>query len=157
MVMKRIQMIQKAKKIACLLLLIASLLPFAQCSSTKESVEWTNGEAKVVAQPYVGRTSYVWHDFRPSEGQSWAFALAFVWPIPVLLVKRKLDAKFVKPVLQLVEIPLCGLTSYVLWCYFYNPFLRILSAGYLAIVGTVIYITAILAEVPNWLKKRSSN
>lgn len=157
MAMRRKQMIHKAKRTACAVLLVASLLPFAQCSSTKETVQTTNGEVKVIAQPYVGRPIYVWRDFKPSEGQSWAFALAFIWPIPVLLARRKLDTKFVKPALQLVEIPLCGLTSYFLWCFFRDPFWRILSGGYVAVVGTVIYIAAIFAEVPSWLNKRSAN
>jgi hypothetical protein len=163
MAMRGKTLIEKAKKTAAVLLLAASLLPFAQCSS-KEPMHSTIVEAKVIAQPQglsehppVGRPIYVWRDFKPLEGQSLVFALAFVWPIPVLFARRRVEYKFVKSALLLFELPLCGFTAYLLYCFIRDPFWRLLSGGYIAAVGTVIYILAILADVLNWRRKWITN
>jgi hypothetical protein len=149
--------IEKIKRIAALLLLIASLLPFAQCSKNpKEPVPSSNQVIKVIeksqeriAHPEVDRPIYVWQQFKVSETDSWFLVLAFVWPVPLLIARWKVSFKYIKTATQLLEIPLCAFTAFLLYCYIRDPVWQLLSGWYVAAVGTALYITAILCEVSN--------
>src|SRR6266700_1430309 len=96
-------MIEKAKKIAAGLLLLASLLPLARCSS-KEPVQPQDSKTRVTLQeqgksqhPEMGRPIYVLQDFITSDPQArvfaLVFALAFVWPVPLILTRWKSQSR----------------------------------------------------------------
>lgn len=161
MAIERRTMIEKAKRIAALLLLVASLLPLAQCSrNEKEPANSSIREAQIAPKPQersahsaMGRPIYVWHQFNPSELDSWTFTLAFVWPIPLLFVRWKFPFKYLKAITRLLEIPLCGFTTYFLYLLIRDPLWQLLSGGYVALVGAAIYVLGILAEVPTLLRQ----
>jgi hypothetical protein len=165
MTIEKRPMIEKAKRIAALLLLAASLLPLAQCSrNEKEPVNSSSREAQIAtlqqehsAHHAMGRPIYVWHEFKPLELDSWPFALAFVWPIPLLIARWKLPFKYLNAITLLLKIPLCGFTAYLLYCFVGDPLWQILSGGYVAVIGTVLYISAILTNVSNWLRNHNWN
>ena len=78
-------MIEKTKRIAAGLLLLASLLPLAQCSS-KELIQPQNTETRTTLQVQenpqhlaMGRPLQVWQDFKLSDPQDWVLPLAFEW------------------------------------------------------------------------------
>jgi hypothetical protein len=155
-------MIEKAKRIAAGLLLLASLLPIAQCKS-KEPVQPQNTETRAALQqernpqhPPMSRPIHVWQDLSPSDPHDWVFALAFVWPVPLILVRQKFNSSRVTRTTKILEVPLCALTSYIMYCYISEPSWQLLLGGYVAVVGITIYEVAILADVFNWKRKEEA-
>jgi len=156
-------MIEKAKRIATGLLLLASLLPLAQCKS-KEPIQAQNVEVNVTLReqtpqhhPGDNQAIHVWKDFKPADPQAWTLALAFIWPVPLILMRVKSHSRRIETTTKLLEIPLCALTGYLLYCLMRDPLWQLLSGGYVAMVGIGIYLFAMVADIAWWKRKPAGN
>lgn len=143
-------LIENVKRLAGLLLIVASLLPIAQCSDkqkeiVKPPVSGANagpGPVVQVEKPFV---LHVWRNLKFSEPDSWVLGAAFIWPMPILLLRSRRRWVAAKIVSHVLEIPLCGFTTYVLIEIGRSGFWQLLAGGYLSVVAMAIYIAAIIS------------
>jgi hypothetical protein len=137
-------LIYKSKLLATILLLAASLFPIAQCSLKAKETLQPSTEVMAVQRSGTSERIYVWRDFKVTGAACWLWISAFIWPIPLTLV-RLVSRK--RGVWVVLEICGCAFTTALLVSVAKDSLWRLLFGGYLAAIAIAAYIFAALLEL----------
>lgn len=125
------------RRLAAGILLVALFLPLSRCSEQPPEQE--------PDAPTTYRYYYAWTDFRAAEIGSWLIFLAFLWPLPFLVVEARERARVARTWSSAVQLPLgAGAIALI----YYRTFLdQLWVGGYLAYIALGAYSLALTAEL----------
>jgi hypothetical protein len=148
-------MTEKLKIVLGLLLLACTFLPLGSC----ERLEPTVPDSAIPKSPSMDSKSPVMDRdtveylvpikmLHYNEPMSWLFVIAFVWPLPFLLIKRRfLKTKWKRRIGDVLELLFaCGASFFIysmVFTLWYEPMLW----GYIATLAIFLYVFVHLVEM----------
>ena len=155
-------MIYKFKLIIGILLLICTCLPLGSCQKKKvvavnsiESKAYNNSPKK------HGNSLFVSEQSKPdylipvtliniAEPGSWILFIAFTWPIPILLVTRRICKSPVKKrIANSFELLFSAFAAYLIYSFVFTLWYEPMIWGYVAFTLMSMYILVSLVEILN--------
>lgn len=158
-------MIRKIKLFIGFLLLVCTCLPLGSCQ--KKPVlpliagETSSQEVKITPPEKKAYTSEATEkdylipitELDMNDFSSWLFFASFIWPVPFLIVTRKLQPTLRnKKMCGIVELTLSIFSAFVIYSFVFNLFYTPMFFGYIAFLLIIFYSLLTIIEISK-LKK----
>jgi hypothetical protein len=141
-------MTEKLKIVLGLLLLVCIFLPLGSCERVEPAAPHSvipSSPSTDSKSPVISKDKVIYlipiKELQYDEPMSWLIVIAFIWPLPLLLIKRRfLKTKWKRRIGSILELLFaCGASFYIYMIVFwlwYEPMLW----GYIATITIFLYV-----------------
>lgn len=140
---------RKIKLILGIFLLLCIFLPLGSCQERKVVAEG-NSIQQSVEQVAPKPTQYLIPilEVEFSRPDTWIFFLSFIWPIPLLAIRKKYCIQGIREKIGIIlEILLAAISTYIIYSYVFKLWYKPMIWGYWATILMVVYTIVCLSEI----------